>query len=440
MCPGQYPTEHSHLITSSHWVERPPPEVSVTSFRNPSLDFTAPDIFRQRPPFAASHSVPLPSQETLSKRRLRGHDSNTDSLHLNAKQIAKERRRVSDPLHDRRRLVSQRDDSIIKNSQRGNQRLLANTSIQQHPSCPPPTSRPISPSWAGSVPVCDDPYTDPEESSDDTLRQTFAAPASPRAVHAKLLSIVRKKLTAQDKCGVIYILRDPARPHLGIKIGCTTQANYYKRMDEHRQVCKFEPEVLYVSTQEVEYCKRTEFLVHNDLADHLQRWPCNRHFPLRMHEEWFGVTEAQAIDTVKRWEDFMRQRPYNWNRELGPIWRYLLSNRISEQLGHSGLTHDVRRQEWTAILSSPTYLEYLLFSIDLLDRTRRSIMMVSLQICAFWKAYGWHVAWIVKGMFLLSTLQNMPSIGTFGVVVVCVCSSIQPQSLGIPKQTRSRRI
>jgi hypothetical protein len=429
MCPGQYPTEHS-----------PPPEVSVSSFRNPSLDFTAPDMFRQRPTFAASHSAPLPSQETLSKRRLYGHDSNTDSIYLNTKQIAKERRRVSDPLHDRRRPSSQRDDSTITISQRRYQRLSANTSFQQHPSRPSPSSQPISPLWTGSVPVSDDPFTDPEESSDDTLRPAFPASSPPRAIHAKLLSIIRKKLTEKDKCGVIYILRDPARPHLGIKIGCTTQADYHKRIDQHRQKCKFEPDVLYVSTQELEYCKRTEFLVQIDLADHCQRWPCSRHNAQSMHKEWFGVTKEQAIDTVKRWEAFMRQRPYNWNRELGPVWTYLLSNRRPEQLGHSGFTHDIRRQEWTNILSQPTYLEYLLFSIDLLNRTRRSILNGSLRFWAFWKTYCWHMTSIAQGMFMLLTLQNMLASVAFSVVMVCACSSIRPQSLGVLKQTRSRRI
>ena len=178
---------------------------------------------------------------------------------------------------------------------------------------------------------------------------------TPCKVHNHLKAKLLQNVTDRDTHGMIYAFRAQGRPEIGMKIGCTKRADPRMRLGEHRKRCGIVPNIVYQSLCDIDYCYRLEQLIHLDLANHNQRWHCKC---TTIHEEWFVVSDELAVETVKKWEAFMRdKRPYSGTRQLRLVWVHLINMRWLRHLPDGTLTHESRREYLGRILA-PTREDY----------------------------------------------------------------------------------
>jgi hypothetical protein len=246
-----------------------------------------------------------------------------------------------------------------------------------------------------------------------------------RSIHDKLREELQKQLTPSDTKGVMYILFDPCYKDAGYKIGWTTRA-YAERIKKHDRDCKYTPEVIHVSSHEIEYCGRLEKLVHIDLKHHCRPRHCDKHKDsngatiTRKHKEWFDITEEMAIQTVKRWENFMHhQKPYGWDRKLKPVWRHLLGKRTSVSLDVRTFTHEARREQWKQILAPQTTVDYVETYHRAFGSTVRTIYNVISCTCSYLYAFFWELSTLVYSVFTLLQFRNTLAISAFAFFLVC---------------------
>jgi hypothetical protein len=230
-------------------------------------------------------------------------------------------------------------------------------------------------------------------------------------VHDGLKARLRKNITPNSTKGVVYIVRDPTRPHL-LKIGAAM--NFSQRKKQIERECRLNLEVIYVSDEHETY-SRSEHLIHGDLL-HL----CWEHTCLgcnTYHREWHSVSEDLAIKTTKRWVRFMKEeQPYSRKGELKSIWIFLMHKRRPECNAYD---HDFRWDCWTRILHSPSLIDYC-------EQTYK-----------VWKAHPiwwflWDFSWQVSSVlswavtFLLS--MHFLALCLFLISFCCTCLSVASKS------------
>jgi hypothetical protein len=187
----------------------------------------------------------------------------------------------------------------------------------------------------------------------------------------------------------------------------------------------------------VENSFRTEQLIHHDLKDRQIEWPCKEHNggKTAMHQEWFGITEEVAKETVDKWTRFMNeQKPYEWRRELNPFWGYLLQAR--KLANYNDVDHDMRREQWDLILAPATYLDYFHFVEDLFRRVWHASISLFLTIWPFCTAFFWQTLTVGYGFVTLIVFRNAFASSAFALVSVCACVSAARH--GLPKRVRSK--
>ena len=141
-----------------------------------------------------------------------------------------------------------------------------------------------------------------------------------------------------NKDGWIYILRIPEMPGY-VKIGRTTQKVQQRRNQIAK--CKKKIELELVD----DYCysnisnhERVENLIHEDLKKErcFFHCPCARsrlsgsgtntrdshgNDGMTQHGEWFMIDESEASRRVEKWREWMRQEPYDENKQLKEDFR-----------------------------------------------------------------------------------------------------------------------
>jgi hypothetical protein len=255
-------------------------------------------------------------------------------------------------------------------------------------------------------------------------------PKTARSTHDSLYGELLKNPTPGDQKGFIYILCDSNNRSSGYKIGKTRRA-YRDRIVEHERGCNFTPQVVYVSDHEVDYCGRLEKLVHIDLENHCAPLRCDKHKSfdatgkIRAHSEWFQVTEEMAVQTVKRWENFMQQeKPYNWDRRLKTTWRHIFKIRSPEVLDVRTLTHDARREHWEKILAPPTTAEliqvYQAHAHVLLKNLHHFLFYMWMYTTEFF----WPLSTLIYGMITLAVFQNLLAFYAFAFILGCAGARI----------------
>jgi hypothetical protein len=396
MCPGRFPSPTPSRETSPEpSIEPESPSVSP---QHPavSLNFTASNSFRKRPRFADSQSDPvLP--------RTGGQASTPTKSPPSARIRASDQRRASDPLQSGRQ---HRGRATLP--QQREQRAF---SAQSQP-----------PSFT-NVPRL---HTTNQPSQ-------FPVPESSR-IDIELRTKLREPLTSKDGQGIIYVLRDLSRPHLGIKIGVTKRLDYKKRINEHQTTCKIVPEVIFLVC-DVENSLRAEKLIHIELRDRRLLWECGGHKvdKVETHEEWFDITEEEAKMAAEKWTMFMNeQRPYDTRSKLSPTWSYLVQKRRLNV--HTD--HDIRREQWYSILAAPTHLEYYNFARDTLARTWETLICTLSRVWQWCRDFFWQMLTITYAFVTLMTFRNTFASIAFSLVSLCVCISIvQPK---LSKRLRSK--
>jgi hypothetical protein len=366
--------------------------------RTVRLDFTASDAFRKRPRFAVSESEPIVSRVD-DRLSIPTRPSSTSAAN---------KRRISNPLPSISRSIFQSDDNAVFAQVPRPRAISAQLRLPAPGS--PPSNRPRSPGQPYQLPVSE----------------------SSRLVDIKLREKLREPLK-NDTRGVIYILRDDARPYLGHKIGWTKRPDYRARINEHRKDCKFEPHIVH-TVSDVHCGHRVEQLIHADLMDRRREWPCTGHKTghVSMHQEWFDVSEEVARDTVEKWATFMNsQQPYGWRGNLYAPWRHLLRTR--ELTGLDNLDHDTRREQWKYVLSPPTYFEYFHFISDLFWHTWHALLSIVLRLWPF----AWQMLCLTYSFITFVEHRNTIASSAFALVsVFASCSIVRHTSLPLKKGAR----
>ncbi|KAL1796207.1 hypothetical protein ACET3X_004747 [Alternaria dauci] len=131
----------------------------------------------------------------------------------------------------------------------------------------------------------------------DALYEQAASPLTPRA---------------RDP-GFIYMYWD--RAFFGkIKIGYTN--NLAERLKTWKRKCN--PENAYhsgaESQVEMPHVFRVEQLIHTELKEYRLRRKCDGCD--KLHKEWFEVNQVHAVKVMKKWRDWMLQKPYVYDETL----------------------------------------------------------------------------------------------------------------------------
>jgi hypothetical protein len=278
--------------------------------------------------------------------------------------------------------------------------------------------------------------SDPLPNRTTTTTNDSALPISPRSINIKLQQKLSEPLTFSSKKGIVYILRDPARPSLGCKIGSTSAPDYRTRINEHARDCSFTPKVVCVSV-EVECCTRVERLVQIDLEEKCKKWNCDDHAKKGKsveHREWFDVSEDQAMETVRRWVSFVNgQKPYDWRERLSPMWSYLIRTRDFIDC----VDHDARRVRWNDMLASPTRMDYVHFTIDTIRRIWQAFIRILRSVWPWCRDFFWQMLALVYGFVTLVAFRNTFASSAFALVSLCACISVAQPKLSRRLKSRS---
>jgi hypothetical protein len=404
MISGSFPvsTTRSNLFTSSSGSPSP------VGYSN----FTAVGHLRTRPRFTETQSEPTLHSIVSPAREMVSVSPGLISPCIGCKRSATDVRSVSDPLQGRSHNSAHGERNDEPNHYRKRRRNDDGTLSGS------PTA-----SSAPSTPDLDPVYNHSDRSKHMTSRSKLSTTA--RSIHDKLREELQKQLTPSDTKGVMYILFDPCCKDAGYKIGWTTRA-YAKRIQEHDRDCSYTPEVIHVSGHEIEYCGRLERLVHIDLKNYCQPRYCDMHRDsngvsiTRKHEEWFYVTEEMAIETVKRWEDFMHnQKPYGWNRRLRAVWRHMLERRTPLSLDVRTFTHKIRREQWTHILAPPTTADHIEVYHKAIRGAAKTIHNVISCTWMYLYAFFWELSTLIYSAITLMWYRNIVTLTAFAFFLTC---------------------
>ncbi|KAF2242908.1 hypothetical protein BU26DRAFT_523906 [Trematosphaeria pertusa] len=321
------------------------------------------------------------------------------------------RRSVSDTRHNRTRRPVQSYGSPIRRPHRRRQQP-PNLFGGRQASLDSTDYPPVASSRSGSNP------------GDNGATSPLAIMKTAQQVHEELRRRVCKDMTPNDRKGVVYVIRDPERPHL-LKIGATM--NSALRLQQIERQCGVRVERVYVS-EEVQNYARAEHLVHGDLWHLCRPYWCSR--CATEHREWHEVDAALAVATVKRWVGFMEQRPYNTAGKLKAIWRHLISKRKLIQATDS-LDHDNRWEHWARVVLAPSLIDHCQHYVGVTE---------SHPIWPFLWKFSWQVsnvfAWVVVFSVLGDAISFLVLLSFFACAWVSISAQVCPAAP--PKASRER--
>jgi hypothetical protein len=238
-------------------------------------------------------------------------------------------------------------------------------------------------------------------SKEDTLQKTSAVEQ-----HSALRDTLKKALSPSDTYGFIYVFRDPNRPHLR-KIGMSINSS--RRKKEHENRCQLKLE--FVHEREVPFHKRTEYLIHSELADLCRPYKCKA-CDGQPHSEWFEMDDAFAKESVNKWVKFMQTaRPYDaGSKQLKPFWKDWLQTK-QHLFDGKDLNTTSLREKWTQVLA-PSMQDYWNYYEKI---------VLNHPIWNFLWSFFWQISAVVAWILVFVTVQHpstfvlmiMYMIGTF---------------------------
>ncbi|KAK5717975.1 hypothetical protein LTR15_008818 [Elasticomyces elasticus] len=157
-----------------------------------------------------------------------------------------------------------------------------------------------------------------------------------------------------EKPGWVYIVRDP---ELGLaKIGYTVKP-IHTRLRTIASRCKaIYKDWVVVGGVAVHAFRLLETLVHADLAPHRHYFKCDCKQKKKFsddytrHQEWFKVTDDDAVATLQLWRDFLLEPPFDFFGDQKPVlkkeWRRRLDECKVPLPGESHDNHEKRLERW----------------------------------------------------------------------------------------------
>jgi hypothetical protein len=223
-------------------------------------------------------------------------------------------------------------------------------------------------------------------SKQDAPRKTSAVEQ-----HSTLRETLKRSLSPSDTYGFIYVFRDPTRPHLR-KIGMSI--NTSRRKKEHEYKCELNLE--FVHEREVHFHKRTEILIHSELADLCRPYTCKA-CEDKQHSEWFEVDDAFAKESVNKWVKFMQTaRPYDaGSRQLKPFWIDWLQTR-QHLFDGKDLNATSLREKWAQVLA-PSMQDYWNYYEKII---------LNHPIWNFLWSFFWQISAVVAWILVFVTVQH----------------------------------
>ncbi|KAL4784375.1 T5orf172 domain-containing protein [Aspergillus varians] len=164
--------------------------------------------------------------------------------------------------------------------------------------------------------------------------QPHPAARSGKPIHMEIREYLTRPLTSDDSTqrGFIYVFWYPGGfGH--VKIGFA--ADLKKRMNDWSKQCGRKPEKYFPSEQAdlepVPHRRRVEKLVHAELAryrkEELECGKCGKR-----HVEWFEVDVWFAISVVRKWVNWMQERPYAPVEQNNGEIRWMLSKKHMDNI------------------------------------------------------------------------------------------------------------
>ncbi|USP82291.1 hypothetical protein yc1106_09565 [Curvularia clavata] len=139
------------------------------------------------------------------------------------------------------------------------------------------------------------------------LKKTKGIPVS----DALIMEIKKPLGASETKSGFIYMFWD--KRYFGkVKIGRTNDIK--RRLKEWNKKCGKTHSYLSQddrSCVEMPHVGRVERLIHTELKECREKRKCEGCETL--HQEWFGENEVHAVKVVRKWQEWMMQRPYVMN-------------------------------------------------------------------------------------------------------------------------------
>ena len=206
---------------------------------------------------------------------------------------------------------------------------------------------------------------------------------------------IKSKLTGKESgTGMVYIFRDrnPGRSHL-LKIGMTSK-EVTERKRQIESVHNIKLRRVHSSRPFRNYL-RAEQLAQLDLANLYRPFECSKP-GCSVHKEWFEVSEDLAIRTVDRWVSFLRQNPYDQDRNLKTSWRNRLDAMDRPSSDEDPLDHDRRWKRW----------EFVLEHRSLLDRWTDTVAPTVEHWKPFLRNYFWQTSSVLPWLLLFMKHQK----------------------------------
>jgi hypothetical protein len=160
--------------------------------------------------------------------------------------------------------------------------------------------------------------------------------------------------------GYVYIFRDPARPSL-LKIGRAKQV--YERHEQIKSTCipglTVQHKGLPIFAEQ-----RVELLCHDELDAFRRPYECSvckkPNGQPRVHNEWFEVSEADALQVIENWTNFMLAKPYGEDGKLEGFWQDWINNPherylTREEACTAPIDFESRREHWLKFCSVDWY-------------------------------------------------------------------------------------
>lgn len=187
--------------------------------------------------------------------------------------------------------------------------------------------------------------------------------SSPQAIDRKLVQKIREKYKRPDASdsshlGILYVLQVPGQEVF--KIGRTSQKTE-TRIVAILKTCGITLQSV-EQTPKMKYLFRSESLAHIELSNFVCQPDCHLH----EHREYFSVPKDVALKTMKCWQKFAKQAPYDKKTGyLKDFWNDRLARMPPPAENEDVNDHAARQKRWQKFVS-PTPLDIIRYQLRML--------------------------------------------------------------------------
>ncbi|KAK2616261.1 hypothetical protein QQS21_000896 [Conoideocrella luteorostrata] len=224
----------------------------------------------------------------------------------------------------------------------------------------------------------------------------------------------------KTKLGTNYIFRMVIDGRNFLKFGASK--NPINRLQQIRQQCKIEADMLDGHDAYIIEYKLAEKLIHIELQNFRHQFTC---ICGKEHREIFEVSHKMALEVTGRWAAFCDRRPWDENGVLQKFWQHRLEMRLEAMESEKDTEVNKRARRW-GHFANPTAWEKLVFD---------TASVLSVIQPKFWQWLS-----LLQAFYLFAhvptkgTLTFLVSILVFMLFERDFASNISPRKLALSSQ------